>query len=576
MSNTLTDDLPLDDEQLAAVESNDPAIAILAGPGSGKTRVLSYRASRLLSLDPTSKALLLTFTNKAAAEMKARALQVATVTSDRIWASTFHTFGMRVLHAHGELVGVGREFEALDDEEREALSQEVAVEAGVSDRYRRWSYLRLRRQQAHEAEVVRFGQAYEAAKRQHRVLDFDDLIVYTADLFEQHEIVATAYAAQFQHLLVDEFQDTNAAQFAIVRALARNARTISVFADDDQAIYRFAGAEAENVRRFMAELEAKEFPLTVNYRCRQAIVDCANRLIAADAQASGRQMRSFHSGGEVRVQLFQSIDAESDRLADEISGLIELHRVRPPDVAILARAAFRVHPLLTELQKRNTPISNWLGATYEPEERRALRACLSVVRGEMTDRQTQRLCAFLGIPDSEERDPVSVLQPHAERPAVSRLLLLRQLAWAGRPVREVIAAAEEVVAAVDPELAAALTPVVEAVAAFEEFDPDFSLDHLLAELTLGGGGGAPTVGGGVKVASLHRTKGLQWPHVYILGLEEGRLPDYRAHTPDQIREERRACFVGVCRAEQHLTLTHTRFYGPRPQRPSRFLAEMGL
>lgn len=276
------------------VESEDSAIAVLAGPGSGKTRVLSYRARRLLILDPSSKALLLTFTNKAAAEMKARALQVATVTSDRVWASTFHTFGMRVLHAHGDLVGVGREFETLDDEEREALSQEAALAAGVSDRYRRWSYLRLRRREAHEAEVVRFGQAYEAAKRDRGVLDFDDLIVYTADLFEQHEEVATAYATKYPHLLVDEFQDTNAAQFAIVRALARGTRTVSVFADDDQAIYRFAGAEAENVRRFMIELGATEFPLTVNYRCRQAVVDCANRLIAADPQASGRQMRSFH------------------------------------------------------------------------------------------------------------------------------------------------------------------------------------------------------------------------------------------------------------------------------------------
>ncbi len=194
----------------------------------------------------------------------------------------------------------------------------------------------------------------------------------------------------------------------------------------------------------------------------------------------------------------------------------------------------------------------------------------------MTDRQAGRLCAFLGIPEPEERDPVSVLQPHAEMPAISLLLVMRQLAWTGAPVHEVVAAAREAAGAVDPGLAIALAPVVEAVAAFEKFDPEFSLDHLLAELTLGGVGGPPTVGGGVKVASLHRTKGLQWPQVYILGLEEGRLPDYRAYSPEQIREERRACFVGVCRAEQRLTLTHTRFYGPRPQRPSRFLAEMGL
>ena len=194
----------------------------------------------------------------------------------------------------------------------------------------------------------------------------------------------------------------------------------------------------------------------------------------------------------------------------------------------------------------------------------------------MTDRQVERLCAFLGVPETDERDPVRLLEANPAIPAVARLLDVRRLAWEGASVGAIIAAAKEAAAAVDPMLAASLEPVIEAIAAFEESDPEFSLEHLLAELTLGGVGGPPTVGGGVKVASLHRTKGLQWPHVYILGLEEGRLPDYHADTADEIREERRTCFVGVCRAEQHLTLTRTHVYGPLRLSPSRFLAEMGL
>ena len=157
------DGLPLDEEQRAAVESTERAIAVLAGPGSGKTRVLSYRARHLLSITNAARALLLTFTNKAAAEMKARAMAVTLVTSDHIWAGTFHTFGMRVLHAHGDLVGLGREFDVLDEDERSKLSTEVAREVGVTDRYRRWSYLRLLLESAHESEVVRFGDAYENA-----------------------------------------------------------------------------------------------------------------------------------------------------------------------------------------------------------------------------------------------------------------------------------------------------------------------------------------------------------------------------------------------------------------------------
>jgi DNA helicase-2/ATP-dependent DNA helicase PcrA len=566
----------LDEEQHAAVTSDKRAIAVLAGPGSGKTRVLSYRARHLLSLDRHSSALLLTFTNKAAAEMKARALGVAAVTSDHIWASTFHTFGMRLLHAHGDLVGISREFELLDEEERAEVAAEAARNAGVSDRYRRWSYLRLRRQQAQEPEVVRFGRAYQEIKRARQVLDFDDLIVYSADLFEQHDQVAEAYATLYRHLLVDEFQDTNAAQFAIVHALARNTGTVSVFADDDQAIYRFAGAEAENIRRFIADLGAAEYPLTINYRCRQAIVDCANRLIAADRLASGRQMRAFHAGGDVRTLVFQSVEEEAQGVADEISVLIARQVAHPPDIAVLVRAAFRVQQLLGQLERSAIPVSNWLGQTYEPSERQTLRTILSVLRGRLGDRQARRLCSLLGLSESDERDPLAILVPHSDLPSIRLLLELRELAWTGAPVRDVVEGARAAAAAIDPVLGHGIAPLVETVAAFEEYDPHFTLEHFVAELALGGIGGPPTVGGGVKIASLHRTKGLQWPHVYMLGLEEGRLPDYRAQTQDTLREERRACYVGVCRAEQHLTLTRTRYYGVRQQRPSRFLQEMGL
>jgi DNA helicase-2/ATP-dependent DNA helicase PcrA len=576
VSDAAAEELPLDDEQRAAVYSADAALAVLAGPGSGKTRVLSYRARHLLTQDPETRALLLTFTNKGAAEMKARTLGVTLVASDRIWASTFHTFGMRVLRAHGDLVGIDRDFEVLDNEERNEVAEEAAREANVSNRGTRWSYLRLRRQQPHEAEVIAFGRAYEHAKRGLRSLDFDDLVVYTADLFEHHPDVGEAYGTGYPHLLVDEFQDTNAAQFAIVRELARTVQTVSVFADDDQAIYQFAGAEAENVRRFIAELGASQYPLTINYRCREAIVTCANRLIAADPSASGRRMQAFHPDGEVRPLVFATIDEEANAVASEIAELIERKEAEPPDFAVLVRSAFRARELLLALDTVGIPVTSWLGQSYEPEERRTLRICLSVVRGRLHDRQARRLFSLLGIPESTERDPQSILQQHGQVPAAPLLLEMREHAWAGAQVRDVVERAQAAAAAVDPALGEAMAPVVEAVAAFQDYDSGFTLDHLLAELALGGVGGPPTVGGGVKVASLHRTKGLQWPHVYILGLEEGRLPDYRAQTPEALREERRACFVGVCRAEHRLTLTRTHFYKVIREHPSRFLAEMGL
>ena len=566
---------PLDGEQRAAVEAPERAIAVLAGPGSGKTRVLSYRARHLLQQDRDAKALLLTFTNKAAAEMKARALDVAVVTSDRIWASTYHTFGMRLLHAHGDLIGVEREFEIPDDEEQEELQQLAAQRVGTTNRERRWSYLRLRRLEVRESEVLRWAEAYEEIKREEGVLDFDDLVVYTADLLERNEELARAYATQYPHLLVDEFQDTNPAQFAIVRALAEHAQTVSVFADDDQAIYQFAGAEARNVRRFVEELKAKEFPLTTNYRCHDEIVKLANRLIAADSQASGRRMMAHYEGGEVRSVVFETIDHEQRALADEIEELLG-DGVHPAEIAVLARARFRIEPLAGELDRRGLPVSNWLGAAYQPEERRTLSICLSVVRGRLSDRQAKRLFEFLAVNEMEERDPVAILEAYGHLPACGRLRELRDLVWEGSDLRPIVEKAREAAIEVDPELGGPMAALVETVEGFARYDANFTLEHLLGELALGSVGGAPTVAGGIKVATLQATKGLQWPHVYVIGLEEGKLPGYRAETEEQIREERRICFVGVCRAEQRLTLSRIRWYSVHRQKPSRFLAEMAI
>jgi DNA helicase-2/ATP-dependent DNA helicase PcrA len=568
--------LDVDDEQRRAVDSLERAIAVLAGPGSGKTRVLSYRARRLLIEDQGARALLLTFTNKAAAEMKARALGVTAVTSDRIRASTFHTFGLRVLRSHGELVGIEPDFEILDREDQAHMATDAAHSAGVGARPTRWSYLRLRRREISEPAVALFGEVYEAAKREARVLDFDDLIVYTADLFEQHPEVAEAYGTRFRHLLVDEFQDTNAAQFAIVQALCEHVQTVSVFADDDQAIYRFAGAEAENIRRFIEALGAVEYPLTFNYRCREEIVAYANRLIAADPDASGRQMRHVYAGGKVRHLAFSSEEAEATFIAGEIRSLIEDEDVEPAAISVLGRAAWRATPLLEALEREGIPTTNWLGEAFEPPERQALTVVLSVLRATLNDRQARKLCELLEIEDSEERDVQQLLERHATVAGVPELVELRDLAYGDAAASAVVAQAQVCAAALNAPGAQAITAIIDAVAVLEEDDPEFTLEHLLSELALGGIGLAPTVGGGVKVASLHRTKGLQWPRVYIVGLENGTLPDYRAETDGSISQERRACFVGVCRAETHLTLTRITQYRGFQKAPSIFLEEMGI
>jgi superfamily I DNA/RNA helicase len=573
--NDYTHDESLDTEQLAAIEAKEKAVSVLAGPGSGKTRTLAHRTRHLLLGGSDDRALLLTFTNKAAAEMKARALGVGDIASDRIDATTFHGFGARFLRSHGTLVGIDADFDILDQEEAEELASQVAASLRVPNRGGSWGAIRRGRGTPGEA-LATFGEAYEAMKRAEGLVDFDDLVVYPAEILDTRADVAQAYGARYQHLLVDEFQDTNPSQFAIVRALAPHLETISVFADDDQAIMRFAGAEAKNVETFTEELGAECYPLSRNYRCREEIVTRANLLIAADPSSSGRQMQPDKTDGLVEVRRYGSTAEEAAAIADEISSAVFDGGVKPTEIAILVRGGPRATEVVDALREHEVPVSDWRGAAYESEDRRRMIACLATVRPKLKSRQAARLSELIGVDLIEERDTQTFLEAHSETAVAAELLVLRQKALAGAPVSEVAGHAHSAVIASNNGDGSGAAELLAAISDFESFDPEFLLEDLMAELALKGGGRSPTQGGGVKIATLHGTKGLQWPWVYLIGMEEGKLPYYKADEEGTVPDERRACFVGVCRAEDRLILSGSRYFRTFRQDPSRFLAEMGF
>jgi DNA helicase II / ATP-dependent DNA helicase PcrA len=560
----------LDPQQRAAVEAQEPAIAVLAGPGSGKTRVLAYRARHLLSGDRKSQALLLTFTNKAAAEMKARALGAANIPKERIEAVNYHTFGLKLLQAHGDLVGIAPSFEILDEDEIEAMQREIASDNIARD----YARLRLTGQKLPE-EVQEFGVVYEKRKRQEGVLDFDDLIFYSARLLQTRPDVAQTYGRAFPHVLVDEFQDTNASHFELVRALVAHGRTISLFADDDQAIFGFTGADLRHVRKFVKALNAKEYPLTVNYRCRHAIVGVANKLLDAEPSASNRRMTAHNSGGEVVVKGFDNTQVEAAWLAADLSATIA-QGTKPQHCAILVNTRFRAEDLMGHLLASGVPISDWLGAAYPAASRRTLRACLAVVRDTMRPRQRTALEKLYALPKSQEENTEAFLQGHMRRGGIAELMAAATMLRSGQQLSSVLTQVQKSLACLDERAAESITPIVENVKALEGGNAHFTVEHLLSDLALGGTGGAPTEGGGVKVATLHRTKGLQWPTVYLVGLEEGQLPFYKATSAEDLAGQRRVCFVGLCRAESRLVITRLRSHKGYAKAPSRFLGEMGL
>ena len=560
----------LHDQQREAAEAPDPVIAVLAGPGSGKTRTLSARARWLLLQDHGSHALLLTFMNKAAAEMKARALTGAPFSPDRVWAGTFHAFCAKLLRDHHELAGLAADFDVLDAEDAKELA---ACAGGSSSDLSTYDRLRSTRQPS-LPRLEQFIAAYERDKADENTVDFTDLVVKGAEVLESHVDLASAYGQRYRHLLIDEFQDTDAARFAIVRALAPHVATISMFADDDQAIMSFAGADRGNVDRFVAELNARRIPLTVNYRSREAIVDVANRLIAADPTASGRAMHADRPAG--RIEALSFFDEQ-----DEAAGVVDLINDRLgerelEDIVVLARTGYRADAVAAGLVTAGIPLSDWRGDIIDGRARRTVAACMSVLRPRIAGRHEVLLCDLANRESTRLSDTTAVLESLSDHRVGEALSEFRQAAFAGAGVVEVVTIVAALVEEQRPRLAGDVGRLREAVVAFTEHDPNFSLEHLLTELALGAGGQAPTSGGGVKVATLHRTKGLQWPVVVVIGMEDGCLPDYRANNAPLLSEERRLCFVGVSRAEDELWLTRAqRTHGWR-RMPSRFLAEMGL
>ena len=578
MTRIEPDDERLDDEQRAAVEATEKAIAVLAGPGSGKTRTLAHRARHLLESNPDSQALLLTFTNKAASEMKTRALRMGTIEAEQIEAGTFHHFGHMLLRSiHGKLVGVEPEFDILDDLESTEFAAHAASTHKVTDLSDEWGHDRLRGIRS-SSGVMEFGAVYEAAKREANVVDFDDLVVYAAQILQEHPQVAELYAARFPHVLVDEFQDTNRAHFRILSALFPYVQTVSVFADDDQAIMQFAGADVANINTFVKQLKARVYPLTCNYRCRKEIVKCANLLIAADPKPSRRKMHADRDGGTVDLRPFRSEEEEVEAIADDIAERV-LHADDPvpaASIAVLVRSAKRVTALVLALRRRKVPVTDWRGPVYDTADRRALRTCMSVLRPRLGGWQSSRLAEFLGVPRGDEHDTHAFLESQAGNPIADALLGLRELAFEGATPTELAEQARQAIVAKNEKVGERARSLVAAIADFEAHDATFTIDHMLSELALKSGGRPPTEGGGVKIANLHSTKGLEWPIVYMIGLEEGRLPDFRSDGDGTVGDERRTCFVGVCRAEDELVLTYSKVVSGFGQRPSRFLREMRL
>jgi DNA helicase-2/ATP-dependent DNA helicase PcrA len=654
----------LNPAQQEAVNTLAGPLLVLAGAGSGKTRVVTYRIANLIRHGvPPPRILAVTFTNKAALEMQQRiaALLAAGVHRagpagrdrpagsagraagrERPVISTFHAHCVQILRRHARTLGYPPRFAIYDRGDQESVARGVLRDIRVpSELIRpsdliaaisRWKTLGVSPAQA--AQLARSDQEHLAAAGYRRyqqalwhagAVDFDDLLLLTERLFVEHPQIRKAEAALFDHLLVDEYQDTNAVQYRIVQALASEHRNLCVVGDDDQSIYGWRGAQVEHILRFTRDWpDAKVIRLEWNYRSTAAILEAANRLIAFNRQRHPKTLRAARAGGEPpRILQYPTETDEARETVADIRRRLASEGWQPRDFAILFRTNDQQRPFETELRRARIPYVVLAGQSFF--DYKEVKDILAYLRLLTSPQDEVSLLRILNTPPrgigpktvetllrqaaSDRQSIWSVMQraevqaqlPAAARDALRRFVDqvegFRQQAQRASSLsdfaRQLIASLryrEEIDRTyADPPQREArwnmVEEVVNALAAYEQGASAPTLDAFLDEVTLGqrelGESKEKQLAhNAVVLMTLHAAKGLEFPHVYMVGMEEGILPHHRSLSTerDDVEEERRLCYVGMTRAQERLTLslslTRLKWGKPRPSIPSRFLFEI--
>jgi DNA helicase-2/ATP-dependent DNA helicase PcrA len=621
----------LNEAQRRAVETVEGPVLVLAGAGTGKTRVLTVRLAHILFSGRAfpSQVLAVTFTNKAAREMKGRVEAIIHRPADSMWLGTFHAMGARILRRHAELVGLKPNFTILDTDDQLRLLKQVLAAADIDDKrwpargllgvIDRWKDRGLAPDKVGAAEASDFagGRAlalyrdYQDRLRTLNAADFGDLLLHCLALFTANPDVLADYQRRFRYILVDEYQDTNVAQYLWLRLLARESRNICCVGDDDQSIYGWRGAEVGNILRFEKDFPgAQVIRLEQNYRSTSQILSAASGLIAHNAGRLGKTLWTDRRGGE-KITLRGVWDGEDEARAvgDEIEALQRKGHALS-EVAILVRAGFQTRefeerfltmglpyrviggPRFYERQEIRDAIA-YLRVIVQPDDDLAFERIVNLPRrgiGEVTMQTVHRLARADGVPLT--RSAAALLDTDEIKPPARRALagLLADFErWRGR--LGAMSHAELAALVLDEsgytalwqnsqaaDAPGRLENLKELIAAIEEFEtlPAF-LEHvsLVMEITEAAGGDM------VNIMTLHSAKGLEFDTVFLPGWEEQMFPHQRTLAEEGakgLEEERRLAYVGLTRARERALVSfaaNRRIYDQwQSAIPSRFVDEL--
>lgn len=631
----------LNKPQKEAVFHTEGPLLILAGAGSGKTRVLTHRIAYLIEekgVNPWN-ILAITFTNKAAEEMRQRVDSLVGIGAESIWVSTFHSMCVRILRRYIDRLGYDNRFTIYDTDDQKTLMKEVCRKTDIdTKRFKERMLLSVISSAKNEMilpeefelnaggdfvqlKIAKVYKEYEAQMRANNALDFDDLLVKTVQLLETQPDVRENYQERFRYIMVDEYQDTNTVQFRLVSLLAGKYRNLCVVGDDDQSIYKFRGANIRNILDFEKEFsDAKVIKLEQNYRSVGNVLEVANSVIRNNKGRKEKTLWTDNEKGEkIRLRQFDTAYDEAQFIAEDIKDETA-QGANYSDHAVLYRTNAQSRLLEEKFVAMNIPYKIVGGINfYSRREIKDILSYLKTIDNGKDDLAVRRIINVpkrgIGLTTINRIQESAAARGIGFYDALSAPDLIPGIGRSASKLDSFAALIEYFKGRSEESgVTDLLTEVIEKTGYTESLEADDSeelearvqnIDELVSkaavyEESCSDRGERPTLSGFLEevalvadidsvaedrdyviLMTLHSAKGLEFPHVYLAGMEDGLFPSYMSISgddPEELEEERRLCYVGVTRAEEKLTLTCARMRLVRGERQynsmSRFIKEM--
>ena len=616
----------LNTQQFKAVTHDVGSVFVIAGAGTGKTRTLTMRISYLIAqgYDP-KRILAVTFTNKAASEMKSRVIDMVGPSASQVWMYTFHAFGLQILRRHIHLLPYGYllNFSIIDEEDVKVVIKEVIKSLSLEPKDYSLKHLRhiISLYKTNRIEAFEFNEeeaiylAYVKYLRDHQFVDFDDLILYTQELFKTNEEIRTYYQQYFEHILIDEFQDTDVIQYDIIKMLGMSHRNVFVVGDPDQSIYAFRGSHYANNQKFLKDFQANQIILDQNYRSTNDILRAANLLINHNQhRILGKELKSdLGLGQQVTFYTAQNDYQETYFVIDEIRRLIRQGESYQ-DIAILYRNNALSRIFEDALIKEGMPYKIYGGISFY--ERKEIKDAIAYIRVILDPIENFYLKRIINVPRRGiGLTTLDKLEQYAKSQSLSMFDAIDSAPITGKSKQALIDFKETIesiqqqiqeLTHLDEFLAAVLdisgyldmlkadrdetsedriANLKELITVFKRSEHFYEgnmkqkVQQLLDQIALYTSVDKTSDDDAIILSTIHQVKGLEFKAVFMVVMEESIFPsDFSLSDPRELEEERRVCYVGVTRAKRYLYISHAQrrmVYGQfKLNYASRFLKEM--